>query len=143
MRWIPQQSTILEINVPLNEALVMIGDWAKDPFPLLGGTVDCAFPGCSIKKDVVYTLLTKRWCDEFENKCSALPTALFITIKDVIVRQMEDQLPDGKLWNPSPQLMQQAQSCMPHNLGGECRFGFADSYMTRAPRASVLKMAGE
>ena len=36
MRWIPQQSTILEINVPLNEPLVRIGDCAGDPFPLLG-----------------------------------------------------------------------------------------------------------
>ena len=72
MRWILQQSTTLEINVPLNEALVRIGDWARDPFPLLGGTVDCVFPGCSIKKDAVYTLLTKRLCDEFVNKCSSL-----------------------------------------------------------------------
>ena len=78
MRWIPQQSTILELNVLFNEALVRIGDWARDPFPLLGGTVDCAFPGCSIKKDEVYTLLTKRQCDEFENKCCCccLPTPM-------------------------------------------------------------------
>ena len=75
MGWIPQQFIILEINVPLNEALVRIGDWARDLFPLLGGTVDCAFPGCRIKKDAVYTLLTKMQCDEFENKCSALLTA--------------------------------------------------------------------
>ena len=55
MRWISQQSTILEVNVLLNEALVRIGDWARDPFPLLCSTVDYAFPGCSIKKDAVYS----------------------------------------------------------------------------------------
>ena len=75
-----------------------------------------------------------------KNKCSALLTALLITIKDVIVCQMKDHLSDGKLWNPSPQLMKQAKSCMPHNLGGECRFGFADSYMTQAPNATLEKV---
>ena len=63
-----------------------------------------------------------------------------VTIKDVIVHQIKDHLPDGKYWNPSPQLMKQAKSCMPHNLGGERRLGFADSYMTQAPNTTLEKV---
>ena len=91
--------------------------------------MDCTFPDFSIKKDAVYTLLTKRQCDEFENKCSALLTALLITIKDVIVCQMKDHNSGNK-----------QKSCIPHDLGGERRFGFTDSYMTRASNATLEKV---
>ena len=49
------------------------------------------------------------------------------TLADVIIRQCKDQLPGGKFWNPSADLIHAAQATRAHNMRGERVFAVLDS----------------
>lgn len=140
MRFVPTCEQILDVNLPIQKAVETLSDWSSDASPVMNGTVGAVFDSVSLLKDSVYHHLLKSRGETEDNKCRQLLQDLFITIKAVIVRQMSDQLPGGKFWDPSPELRIQASSCAPDNLSGERCFGTADAYIQRSHNASTNKV---
>lgn len=140
MRFVPTCRKILDVNLPLQKAVETLSNWSADASPVMNGTADAVFSYVPLLKDSVYDhLLTSRGEND-DNSCKSLLQELFVNIRSVIVRQMSDQLPGGKFWDPSRELQIQASSCAPDNLSGERCFGAADSYMQRAHNASTEKV---
>ena len=109
------------------------------PSRLLNGTTTPIFPTTCLR-DGVFDSLVEPQGEEKDGLCSLLLKIFLETIKDVIFRQMSDQLPGAKFWDPSPELYERAKSCGPDNISGERRFGMVDAYMRRAPNASSEKV---
>lgn len=55
-------------------------------------------------------------------------------------RQLADQMPGGSLWDPSPQLAQEAESCNSSNISGERIFGRVDALCKKAPNMRPEKL---
>ena len=139
MRFIPTLKCNLDLNPHLHTATMKIDEWITDPASLLDGTTSPIFPTTCLK-DRVFDCLVQPQGEEKDGLCSLLLKIFLQTIKDVILRQMSDQLPGGKFWDPSPELYERAKSCGPDNISGERRFGMVDAYMRRAPNASSEKV---
>jgi hypothetical protein len=104
MRFIPSLGCILDLNPHLHEAMEKLSRWIEDPSPLLEGTATPVFP-TSCLKDGVFDTLTKSQGAALDQECCELLKSQ---------RQMCDQLPGGRFWNPSPDLYKEAQSCRQH-----------------------------
>ena len=54
-------------------------------------------------------------------------------IRDIMERQLKDQLPGGIFWNPSNKLMEDAKSCTATNISCKRKFALMRVKQTTAP----------
>ena len=59
---------------------------------------------------------------------------------EVVDQQLADQLPGGKYWQPSSELLEQTRSCHATDISGERVFGRVDAALKKAPNVSTEKV---
>ena len=126
---------ILDLNPIFAEIKQQLKQWAKDASPLLQGDIVSCVPGVPVLKDSVLKSLVEP--TTFQEDTQALLQELCRACVSVMERQLTSQLPGGKFWNPSEELINQARSCEATNISGERVFAMSDQLMARAHSAQI------
>ena len=88
-----------------------------------GGAVSAFYESVVLKDAVFYYLLSN---DSSNEETIFLLQKLFSVCASVMEKQLADQLPGGKFWEPSEMLIKEAASCSSSNISGERKFAVAD-----------------
>ena len=136
---VSQSMNILDMNELFQKGHQQITTWIEDPSPLFSGCSEDCFGGTVKQEDV---FLKKVQGEDLGNKEEAreLLSAMLQAIIDLIDRQLADQLPGGKFWEPTEELREQAKSCESHNISGERKFAKMKAQQSRAPSMSMEKI---
>lgn len=137
-RLIDDRLSILELNDHYTHAREMLSTWISNPVPVIDGSAPGVFTSVALKTDSILDCLVQ------SQSTDQLTADLFVEmckqIRDVMDRQLKDQLPGGRFADPSPELLAQSKSCSATNISGERVFGLVDSALRRAPNVSVSKL---
>ncbi|KAG1710423.1 Craniofacial development protein 2 [Nymphon striatum] len=133
MRLVEGNKKILELNPYYREAELKLSHWIEHPVEVLRGQ-GFLFRDVEVKKDAKFHFLTKP-C-ELDGDTGNLLVSMMKGILRDLKRQLADQLPDGVYWKPDAEVIEQAQSCIGHNISGERVFALVDKENRRAPNAS-------
>ena len=133
MRLLGQETSILGMNKFFREAFDRLTAWAIDASMLLQSDAPCAFSSVEVKRDTVFDSLVEP--TEFDAPTKSILQDLCKACCEVMARQLKTQLPGGQFWNPSAELLREAQSCSSTNISGERCFGTADHEIARARNA--------
>ena len=90
------------------------------------------------KVDEKYHRLTKPSDTDAETR--EILCQMLTATKQVMEKQLEEYLPDGKYHDPSDALKEQARSCASNNISGKQVFGLWKSKSAQAQTASVTKI---
>ena len=133
MRAVPMADSILGTNIYFNDAYVKLKALSQDATPMIKREAESVFPAVGVLKDCVFDGLTES--NSTDEATIRLLQDLCTACIDVMGRQMSSQLPEGKFWNPSVELLKAASSCPPTNISGERNFAMCDMEFQRAPNA--------
>lgn len=137
-RLVDRELSILELNTYYAEAKTVLAQWAENSTSVIAGDASTIFSGVDLKRDDTLTSLTSS-CDT-DAETAELFSKMCSKILEVMDRQLADQLPGGKFWDPSDHLQAQSRSCSSTNMSGERIFGRVDSTLKRAPNMTSEKV---
>ena len=138
MRHVLMAPNILDVNQFYQNVQAQLRRWSHNAWPMLQhgrSSVDLNAP---ILRDAIYEKLLVS--DDTDISTESLLRSICSNILTVVDRQLADQLPEGKFWEPSNELRLEAESCCCHNISGERKMGMVDSLCRRCGNMTFDKM---
>ena len=139
MRHVLMAPNILDVNQFYQNVQVQLRRWSHNAWPMLQhGTSSVSDLNAPILRDAIYEKLLVS--DDTDISTESLLRSICSNILTVVDRQLADQLPEGKFWEPSNELRLEAESCCCHNISGERKMGMVDSLCRRCGNMTFDKM---
>ena len=136
-RLFEKDGSILSLNPYLHRTMQKFQEWGSNAAPLLEG--EQLFYDIDIHKDEVYEALFAETGDPELDSLTQMALEIVINAMLIILdRQAKDQLPDGKYFEPSPELSRQAAAVPKTNTISERDFGSLDLLVRMKPGASAV-----
>ena len=133
------EKNVLDMTPHYQKMLNLFEKWANDSSDFLTG-LDSLFPELLHKDDLFYSLIKPQSdIDEMTKQCLEMIFSSFIFVSK---RMLHDHLANGKLNNPSEELVQQAVSVPTTNADAERDFGMLDRLMKLKPKALDIVYEG-
>ena len=129
---------VFSLNSVWENIVKCLSDFAKDPTPLLEQTDRFALP---VHRDDVYNSLF----DESLGDCVLTKECLKLLCfhAEVLVRrQVDTQLPGGKFYSPSPDLIAETEHVPKHNILNERSFALLDRHIREKPHSTTVTLSG-
>ena len=124
---------VLELNAFYESAVDKLQLWSSDASELMRGE-GVLFENCP-QQDAVLESLTRP--SQTDDRIKSLLEKMFASVVTIAKRQLQDQLPGGKFYAPTPELENVASTCSANNISGERVFARLDAAIKRAPNASM------
>ena len=131
---------IFQLNDVWNEVIKEMEELSKDAQPLLNEYV--LVPGGITVKDKVYNELFKETNDEeIDSVTEHCLRILSCSAAILLRRQLEDQLPGGKFYNPLAEIFMETRTTPKHNIICECDFAHLDRKLKECPQISNVALS--
>ena len=124
-----------------NEVVKQMEEFSKDSKPLLREEV--VVPGGITVKDDIYDELFKETNDDELDSLTENCLRILCCSGAILLRhQLEDQLPGGKYFSPSPEVMNETRNTPKHNIICECDFSQLDRQLKERPQTGSIALSG-
>ena len=132
---------IFQLNDMWNEVVKQMEEFSKDSKPLLKEEV--VVPGgITVKDDIYHELFKETNDDELDSLTENCLRILCCSGAILLRRQLEDQLPGGKYFSPSPEVMNETRNTPKHNIICERDFAQLDRQLKERPQAASIALSG-
>ena len=140
-RKIEEEGHIFELNQMWLELKILFERCAKDASPLMDGEV--LLSSVQISKDEIYQELFKETNDvELDTLTQECLEIICCSCAVVIVRQLGDQLPGGKFYQPTAEVMGETNLCQRTNILSERDFAQMDRKVKQKQNISTIAASG-
>ena len=123
------------------ELKILLERCSQNAYPLIDGEV--LLSNVKISKDEIYHELFKDTNDmEFDTLTQECLEMICCSCALVVVRQLEDQLPGGKFYQPSKEILEETKLCQRTNILSECDFVQMDRKVRQKQNISTIAACG-
>ena len=136
---VSKNMNILDMNALYNKGHKQTTAWIEDPSSLFSSQEEDCFGG-KVDQEDVFLMEVRDGALGSNGEARELLSCLLQAIIDLMDRQLANQLPGGKFWEPTYELRQQAKSCVSHNISRERKFAKMKSQQQKAPSMSMEKI---
>ena len=124
-----------------NEVVMQMEEFSKDSKPLVKEEV--VVPGGITVKDDIYHELFKETNDDELDSLTENYLRILCCSGAILLRcQLEDQLPGGKYFSPSPEVMNETRNTPKHNIICERYFAQLDRKLKECPQTGSIALSG-
>ena len=140
-RKIEEEGHIFKLNTMWLELKILLERCSQNAYPLIDGEV--LLSNVKISKDEIYHELFKDTNDmEFDTLTQECLEMICCSCALVVVRQLEDQLPGGKFYQPSKEILEETKLCQRTNILSECDFAQMDRKVRQKQNISTIAACG-
>ena len=134
-----KEKHIFSLNKTWNHIITKLDAFSTNATPLMEG-IEIVLEG-QVTKDEIYEELMKenKELDDLTEECLQV---LCCSCATLLKHQLKDQLPGGKYYRPSDEIIEETAGTPKENITSECDFAQLDRLLDRSPETSTITASG-